>query len=338
MAYTFLVNASPANGTLAAYSLISTLITAGWTKVMDSDGTTYSSGGTQVSTGASGAGGLANTSAWVRLQAPAVNGGTVVDQTREITIQRGTTDLTWRIKYSASAGFTGGSPAGAVTPDATDEVFMAGGGTSASPTYLSWMPANATYRYHIACGGASEFYSFIAWSANNGTGVALNGLMLDVMATNSYPSSDVDPAVMYCSNNSSAFAINVFAGASASLSNVTNPTNSRAWMGATSAAGAATTSTNSQGVMLMAIGSNVIGGNVSLGTNPFSGYDGVLSTVYARSGTTSPLGLKGTSTIFRLGTVARSEMDTLDVSTSKDLVCVGTSKLWAPWNGSSPVI
>ena len=92
MAYTFSVNNAPLTGATAMYTLISTLMSAGWLKKADSDGTTYSSTGVQVTSGNSGTNGLGNTNAWVRLQAPAVNQGTVVNQTREITIQRGTTD------------------------------------------------------------------------------------------------------------------------------------------------------------------------------------------------------------------------------------------------------
>jgi hypothetical protein len=74
MAYTFSVNNSPATGAVAMYTLISTLVTAGWTKVMDSDGTTYSASGVQVTSGNVGTNGLGNSSAWVRLKAPLVGG------------------------------------------------------------------------------------------------------------------------------------------------------------------------------------------------------------------------------------------------------------------------
>lgn len=111
MAYTFSVNNSPATGAIAMYTLISTLISAGWVKKMDSDGTTYSSTGTQVTSGNTGTGGLNNTNAWVRIQSPAVNG-----KTREFVIQRGTTSITWKVKYSAYGTFSGGVPSATTTP------------------------------------------------------------------------------------------------------------------------------------------------------------------------------------------------------------------------------
>ncbi len=116
MAYTFSTNNAPATFGIGMYTLISTLMTAGWTKVMDSDGTTYSASGTQVTSGGVGANGLNNASAWVRMRSPATNGGSVVNQTRELVIQRGSTHLIWKLKYSASALFKGGNPGATVTP------------------------------------------------------------------------------------------------------------------------------------------------------------------------------------------------------------------------------
>jgi len=81
MAYTFSVNNSIGTHNTPAHAIwfiISTLMSAGWTKVMDSDGTTYSAAGTQVTGPNTGTNGLDNNRAWVRLQAPPVNGGAVV--------------------------------------------------------------------------------------------------------------------------------------------------------------------------------------------------------------------------------------------------------------------
>jgi len=231
MAYTFAVNGTPATSSIAMYQLISTLMTAGWLKKADSDGVTYSSSGVQVTSGNIGTNGLNNTKAWVRLQSPSVNG-----QTREFTFQRGTTFDVWRIKYSASAGFTGGSPAATVTPSSTDEVFMLGGATDASPTFFSWFTTDNGYYWNIACGGSTEFYSFIAWGKTIGALTSLNAICLDVMAAGSYPSADIDPAVVYCSN--AGPAISQIVSSAAVTTNVTNAAFARAWLGATSAAGA----------------------------------------------------------------------------------------------------
>ncbi len=335
MAYTFSVANTPATSGAAMYLLVSALITAGWTKVMDSDGTTYSSSGTQIASGAA----FSNTNAWVRMRAPAVNQGSVANQTREITFQRGNTAVKWRVKYSASAGFTGGSPAAGVTPSATDEVFLTGAGTDAVPVFLdNFFSADGAYRWHVAAGGAAEGYSFIAWALTSTTTTALNAIFLDVMATGSYSTLDVDPAAICClpgpggvsniqgtSFESTTRAPGVAASAYA-----------RAWYGATSNVGASIT-TNNVNVSMIAHGSD-LGFTVGVGVNPFSSKDTLLPCLWGRrtqSATPAVGGLKGYSTLFKIGSATRTNVDSCDSTATKDLFyCYN---MWLPWNGSTPV-
>ena len=336
MAYTHLVSQSPATGAIAMYQLISTLMSAGWLKKMDSDGTTYSSSGVQVTSGGTSTNGLGNNSAWVRLQAPAVNGGSVSNQKREIIIQRGTLDIVYRIKYSASAGFTGGSPGSVQVPSAADEVIMSGAGTDASPTYSTIFPGNATYHWHIACGGAAEFYSFYAFANPSATPTIQSMILLDVMATNSFPLTDPDPAVFYVSGNTNS-AMTEIITANAVVSNVTNPAKARAWLGGTSNAGILTSGTNNQNVNLM---SYTYWGNTSnaFGSNPFSGKDDLVGFGWGRnaSGTTTPNGWKGYSTLFYQGSMIRTPLDTADTVGTKDRIYIAGA--WGSWNNTSPVI
>ena len=332
MTYTFSVNNSPTTGAMAMYALVSTLISAGWLKKMDSDGTTYSSTGVQVTSGNVGTNGLGNANAWVRLQSPAVNGGSVVNQTREITIQRGSSNLLWRIKYSASALFTGGSPAAAVTPSSADEVFMIGGGTDASPTFYSWLAADGAYRWHIAAGGAAEFYSFVAWAQTIGSVTGTLTICLDVMATGSFPVIDVDPAVMYCSttNNTILEQIsNSFVG-----TNQTNPARARAWLGATSAAGASLTSNNVI-VGITNYASSTLGG-LTFATNPWTNKDDLFPCLWGCGNTTLPRGVKGISTLFKFGSIQRLNGEPGASITTKDKIFFGS--LWFPWSGVAPLI
>jgi len=347
MAYSFSVNNTPATGAVAMYLLISTLMTAGWTKVNDSDGTTYSAGGTQVTSGASGTNGLGNSSAWVRMRAPAVSG-----QTRELIFQRGTTDNRgWQIKYSASAGFIGGSPAATVTPTATDEVYMIGAGTAATPL-ASWFNTEATYRWHIACGGSAEFYSFYAFGVLIGATSYQNGLFLDVMAAGSFPSADVDPAVMFVSETAAplnAWGQQVtFGHVGGAIPTTTNPAHARAWLGATSLAQASTTS-NSQRIGLAPYGGtngSIEGGTTTAGTNPFTSKDSLLPAWWIRPGASAiATGCKGASTLFRFGSVLRTNLDTADTVGTKDKIYIGgpgaistAQQVWAVWAGVSPTI
>jgi len=339
MSYIFSVNNTPATGAIAMYQLISTLITAGWTKVMDSDGTIYSASGAQVTSGNTGYTGLDNSNAWIRLRAPAVlKGGAVANQTREITFQRGTTQVAWRVKYSASAGFSGGSPATTVTPSSTDEVFMLGGGTDASPTFNSWFSTLNTYNWHIIAGGSDEYYSFAAWAMAKGqTASSGNMIALDVMALGSYPSIDVDPAVMFCSTAGTSSTTDLTSALFAA-STVTNPSLARAWFGSTSAAGAAVTGTNNVNVQMITYGSGTIGNSGTLGTNPWTNDDDLLPCLWGNAATLGPRGIKGFSTLFLVGSVNRKNMDTCDFSYTGAKDKVYFNQFWLPWSGVTPAI
>lgn len=324
------------------YTFISTLISAGWTKVMDSDGTTYSVSGSQVTSGESGTNGLANTKAWVRLRAPAVNHGAVANQTREITIQRGTiaTNVDWRVKYSASAGFNVGSPAALVTPSADDEVFMIGGGTDASPTFTAWFVNFADgvtpQRVHIIAGGAAEMYTFALWMHDVGTPVNNRGAFcLDIMAPGSYSALDIDPAVMYFSTSNSA-GFSDMINAAAPTINSTAPALARTWLGPTSAAGASITS-NNVNVRMLPPG-NIGGANATVGTNPWANSDDLFPCLYVSANALLPRGIKGFSTLFMFGSVSRNNMTICDslYTGSKDKVYF--SGVWLPWSGDQPLI
>ena len=80
MAFNYLLNQSPGSGAIATWNWITCLKAAGWTDVSDSDGTTYSSTGGQVTGVNTGTNGFNNPYAWVRLRAPT--------GTREMLFQR----------------------------------------------------------------------------------------------------------------------------------------------------------------------------------------------------------------------------------------------------------
>lgn len=148
----YYVNLEPATSGAAIWNLVSKLILNGWTKISDSDGTTYSAGGTQITGGNSGANGFNNDNAWVKLRSPAGGGGA------EFTIQRmNATDF--RIKHSVSAGFSGGSPSASQTPSATDEFILLGGGSDGTPSGAALFPLIA-YVQHIVIETSAK-YPFI---------------------------------------------------------------------------------------------------------------------------------------------------------------------------------
>lgn len=121
MAYVF-YKGTPASFAECMYQLKELLKTAGWTVQSSSDGTTYNASGDQITSGGSGAGGMANTNAWFRIRSPAGASNP------EFTVQRGTGNTAWRVKFSQSNAFTGGSPGATQTPSATNERVDFGGG------------------------------------------------------------------------------------------------------------------------------------------------------------------------------------------------------------------
>lgn len=280
------------------------------------------------------------------MAAPAVSG-----QVRELIFQHvnSSNNQAWSIKYSASALFSGGSPTFAVAPTSTDEVYMLGAGTAAT-ALAGWFNTDGAYRWHIACGGSAEFYSFNAFAVLIGSASYQNGLFLDVMAAGSFPSADVDPAVMYCSgefNGTGYGSQNTFGFLGGALATATNPAFSRAWMGALSLAQASLVS-NNQRVAMQPYGSgqSVLGGTNSAGTNPFTSKDSLLPAWWMRSGASSVVtGVKGASTLFSFGSVLRTNLDTADTVGTKDKIYIGgpnltntSQQVWAPWSGVSPTI
>lgn len=202
MALFYRTNYIPSDFYTAIYQWKEDLKTNGW--VVHASGT--GTGGT-ASTGAKGTSRdliaspsvfSARARAWLSIH-DAASGRSFVFQ----NFQR---DDLWRIKYSASAGFVGGSPAADVVPSATDEVVNGGSGTDASPGSFSLFPFNAagTRRWHTIIDPADN--SFIAWSypAN---GQMETCLMVDPVVNGS--AGDLDPAVicMYGNDQNMATAV-----------------------------------------------------------------------------------------------------------------------------------
>jgi hypothetical protein len=200
------VNLSPATGAELVFFLQQALKQAGWVVQSWSDGSTMSATNTGWTHGGSGAGGSANSNAWIRIRSPEGAGG------RELTFQRGTTNLVWRHKISHSVGFTTGGTA-SQTPSASDQAIVAGGGTDASPTFHSWLSTDATYKAHIGTDNAAPYnaYCFIV---PNGGGLTRHWWFIN-MSTGSYPSGDVAPYIIDLNNAAATdeeFAANTTAG------------------------------------------------------------------------------------------------------------------------------
>lgn len=153
----------------------------------------------------SSAAGLTNPNAWFVLQgpgyvtSPAPAGGLLYY--RQLCFQRGADNASWRVKYSPRAGFTGGSPGPAVTPSATDEQILVGGGTDAAPTFGALLPADGSYRLQVNV--YEDGYGFYLVTYLQGNATPNGCLMMDPLLPGSYPtdvagnSLEQDPVVIY---------------------------------------------------------------------------------------------------------------------------------------------
>lgn len=321
--YTY-INQVPATGSLAMWQLIARLVAAGWTQQGSGDGSTWSnSGAGPVANGGTGATGLGNSTAWVRLRMPA-DGHSI---TREITIQRQSSDVLWTIKYSFSAGFSGGSPSATVAPTASDTQ------TICSGYYV--FPANNTYRNHVVVGGATEGYSF--WMGGYATpagGAPTHCFALDMLASGYFTAEDYDPAVWYCANtpNQAHYALlrtglgGEAYGALTYLGKLVGGGGS--WLAVT--AGVAT---NTSGYSFWAADANS-----GVGVNPCNAKDAGLFITWCRRFTlATTTGEKGISRLMRAKGSNRVTASTgnFDGGT-KNWLLMGD--VWLPWGGVDPLI
>ena len=192
MAYLYDMNgAIPTTGAAAIRRLKTKLVAAGWVVTSSgSTGTGYSSNSDIITTDVI----MAVANAWFAIRDPAGH--------RSYTFQRGSTNLLWRIKYSANpngvAGFTGGSPSATCTPSATDEQITLGGGTDASPTFSTvFGGADGSYRIWIGAGDAAVGYSWYFFANLTGSYTTAAFMFQDVMRTGTYSPLDLDPAAIY---------------------------------------------------------------------------------------------------------------------------------------------
>jgi hypothetical protein len=328
VAYVYTKNLGPAFGSEAIFNLKTSLKAAGWTVLKSSDGTTYNASGDQITQGATGAGGMRVIKAWFVITQP----GAAFGSTRSLLIQNAdATGTSFRIKYSAGAGFSGGSPAALVTPSAADEVAILGAGTDAAPTFATLFTTaygnTAPVRQQIMCNNAAP-YEWYSVSYLQGGGDTIQLMMCDVMTTGSFDVLDVDPYVhLFGSSTSQLFQTPLLG----------SMTLAKAWYRKGLA-----------GALFTALGANQYtfgssqGVAGTLGPNGYSNKDVVFPLLFARGiADSTAVGLKGQSTLLRWVGAARASGDTLSLVTTSDALCLLSSSpncLAVPWDGSTPQV
>lgn len=286
------------------------LKTAGWVVKSSGDGLAAFSSTTDVITsGSSGAGGLNNTSAWFRIQSPAGGG------TREFTIQRNSSTQVWTIKYSFSAGFTGGSPSSTVLGTATDSQTL----FNAATMFLG----DNLFRWNAAADNASPYGFFMFCHIVGGHslgGYPTGAFVMDPMAAGTFPSADNDP-VVFTTVGSSAFQT------------ATTTTN----FGYLKKGIAGEGFVNIPWLRILNNGTNNVVFPTGAGVNAHSFKEQMFPVCYARdSGQSAPVGWKGASSLMKLCGQSVPTPTLISGAGTRDLVVVGDVVF--PWNGSKILI
>lgn len=308
MTFLFDVNNVAMTGPAAMFKMKTLMVSAGWVVKSSGDGlAAFSSTGDVITTGAAGAGGWANTSAWVRIQMPSANG-----VTRELILQRNATNLIWTIRYSYSAGFTGGSPSATVLPTATDSASI-----FANTTLFA---ADNSYRFNAAVDNAAP-YGFWMGAFPIGGGNPSGGAFVMTPLTFT-AAEDIDPYVFYVSGGGSAYlATDMFALKSWIIKGDINET--------FQSIGAVRYFQND--------GTGVFSIPSGIGTNPHTANDDVFPIPMGwNTQNLWPSGWKGFSTILKWNGPAKTTGDTLSISTTRDRIIYRECNL--PWDGSVPTV
>lgn len=301
------VDCATNGGAAAIWNLVNLLTSNGWTKFADSDGTTYSGAGTQVTGPGSGANGLNNSNAWVALRDPSGASG------RKYLFQRGSNDYSWWIRYvrSATLNTAGNATTMPTNPSVTNDlqnIF----GTSATGTAL--FSATTNYYAHAVYETTASYNVHQFWFAatTKVTGGVLGGMYVTGVDTTTVSNNlDQDPAVCGV-GASSAFAqwTNILMWQYYGL---VSPAPSWVTAGAT-----------------MNAGYNVASATV----NQYTGNDDSLPALFlSTSGGVAPF--KGQTTWVRVALVSRAYPNTTNLNTDAYVYFSGGSRhILLPWPNS----
>lgn len=337
----YILNQLPVGYGHAVSLLAEMLVAAGWSYKGSGDGLSAYSATGKVFTGTgTGAGGWNNARAWARLASPGGAGGG-----REIVLQHNAANGL-RVKYSAAATFNGGTPSAIATPSATDERYIQGGATDATPTYCTLFYSTGVVtgldRFLGAAMSVAPYGFWYAGCRAGGATAAYSALMMDPVT--SVP-EDPDPVVWYASrSNVDAFKYignyPMSGAAPGIIAPGSNSTGCWAHMNVSKVDfisvdpwGFATSPTD--GVTPSTITNTGIIRGSGLSPNPFNGKDDALPVTYGRHvAWQAPTGIKGWSTLARWTGIPRATFS--DDFANRQWIAVGN--LWLAWDGVTPPI
>lgn len=312
-------NVGGANGGAEVFfALKELLVTAGWDVKASGGGTgsgLFNATGDVITTAA-----LMNVNlAWFVIRAPAA-----MAPRREFLVQRGSTNVLWRVAVSAEDGFT--NPGGAdedTVFTSTDQQFLVG---AATPTFATWFDTAATYKYHVGADDTDP-WGFYFFCIPNGGGAARSFGILDPLAPTSFDSLDQDPAIYtWAATNATRIG--------ASSLNLTSGIAKGWWKKDL----AGETFVSYHGMEYVNGSAGCIPATTSgLGTNPYDGDHNYWPIAYARGGAEGTIGWKGFGTVLQWTASIRTDMDTLSALGVKDHVCLGVGCV-LPWPDVVPVV
>lgn len=311
MSYVFSVNTTRTTGPTMLYRFKQLMKSAGWTVPRSGDGTTYFSSSDGITSGNTGAGGLANNNAWFVLQMPLAN-----SVNRQFMFQMTSygglgSSTNGTIKYSYSAGFTGGSPSGSTPATATD------GYTILNNTSL--MPTDRQFRMVVGADNAAPygFYMGTYTSGGGDTSFIQSAMLMDPLLAGTYDPLDIDPYVIYFDGT-----------AGFSLSSLNN-NKTFTWL----LKGLPGEGFVNMSAIPYQVGSqNMFPGSPGLGYNSITGLEDYAAIMWARNQlSTAPTGFKGIGTLARWTSIPHYSSDTYSISTTNDYIVLG--HVFLPFNG-----
>jgi len=182
------INQFPATAPEAFYNLKNVLSSSGWLVVSSSDGTTALDGDYWAIASAS------NNYSWVLLNSP--------DNTRWITLQRGTGNQYWRVKYLSGSYNADGTATTTPTPitggETNPEFVAVGAGTDASPQFSTFFNTDNTYRMHAV---AHDTAPYGWWFGTFNSSDANPQCILSVDPLTGTLAGDPDPTIVHASSN-----------------------------------------------------------------------------------------------------------------------------------------
>jgi hypothetical protein len=239
---------------------------------------------------------------------------------RQYCFQRGSSADNWRVKYSAAAGFTGGSATQCAA--ATDEQLLYAGGTDAAPTgagifATNYGTAGAPSKLAVWFDDAAPYgWGFEGW---NGGGTVQCGFAADPLLAGTYPVEDVDPIAFHCATSAG------FGSQVAMFSEGISPING--WL-KKGLAGAGWVQLNAP---TMSVSTRILVPG-AMPVNPHTDKDEGDIMFYKRgSGLAAPVGHKGASTYLRWQAQSRPSWTTLTRATTKDAIVI--NQVTVPWGG-----